>query len=168
MVEDDPAALHTDRLLLRRTLIEDLSAYREVHEDPETSRYRRTGPATAQECAERVEQQVRLWDEVGLDYWTVIEAVTGEVLGFGGLRPFPGGELNLYYRFRPSAWGKGYAYEMARAAVDWAATHRSGDRVVIWTQPVNARALALAERLGFVRDGSRGTDDYVEWSFHLP
>lgn len=166
-MEDDVSALRTERLLLRCTLDGDLAAYREVHGDPATSTCRRAGAATPQECADRVSESGHRWDDVGLDYWTVVERLTGDILGFGGLRP-DNGELNMYFRFRPSAWGYGYAYEMARAALGWSARHRPDEPVVIWTQPANSAALRLSERVGFVRDGSRETDGYVEWSFRAP
>ncbi|MEJ7755280.1 MAG: GNAT family N-acetyltransferase [Nocardioidaceae bacterium] len=85
-MEDDVSALRTERLLLRRTLDGDLAAYREVHGDPATSTCRRAGAATPQECADRVSESVHRWDDVGLDYWTVVERLTGDILGFGGLR----------------------------------------------------------------------------------
>jgi len=103
-VEDDVSALRTERLLLRCTLDGDLASYREVHGDPATSTCRRAGAATPQECADRVSESGHRWDDVGLDYWTVVERLTGDILGFGGLRP-DNGELNMYFRFRPSAWG---------------------------------------------------------------
>ena len=63
------------------------------------------------------------WAEDGFGYVAVIEAATGEFTGVGGvqLREFDGEKiLNLYYRFRPEFWGRGYASEMAAAVVGWA------------------------------------------------
>lgn len=45
-------------------------------------------------------------------------------------------------------WGRGYGLEAARACVDMAFAHRPHRRLVAKIEPVNARSLRLAERLG--------------------
>jgi RimJ/RimL family protein N-acetyltransferase len=58
----------------------------------------------------------------------------------------------MFYRFRPAAWGRGLALEMARAAVSWA--DQAGRAVVVLTTRDNLPSIRLAERLGFWRFGS--------------
>lgn len=95
------------------------------------------------------------WWRYGYGYWT-IEDGSG-VVGFGGLSrgdDHAGGYLNLYYEVRPEVRGRGYAVEMARCALDWAQTQMPGKPVVIAAHPDNAPSLRVAEKLGFVRDGT--------------
>lgn len=81
-----------------------------------------------------------------------------EVIGFGGLRTHElDGEatLNLFYRFRPRHRGRGYAPEMARAAIEWADRARPDRPVVIVTDLSNKPSQRVAEKLGFVNVGER-------------
>ncbi|MCP2261032.1 Protein N-acetyltransferase, RimJ/RimL family [Streptoalloteichus tenebrarius] len=153
-----PEEIRTERLVLRRLVDADLPAMIEVHGDAETNRHNPTGPPTLEEIRENLAAWQRDWVEHGIGYWAIEDAGTGEVLGFGGLRQFDFDgrpELNLYYRFRPTAWGRGYATEMARAAVDWAHAARPEQTVVIRTATTNAAAVRVAERLGFTLLGTR-------------
>ncbi len=59
--------------------------------------------------------------------------------------------LNLYYRFTPSAWGQGYAAEMAHMAVALARQHLPGLPVVALVRPANIPSLRTAERAGLAR-----------------
>ena len=111
------------------------------------------------------------WSSDGIGYWAVELLATGEVIGFGGVMHHEAeGEqvLNLYYRFRPSAWGRGYAAEMAAAAVEWAGEHRPHRPVVVITRPENVPSQRVAEKLGFRRYLERDTRGFVEWLYRLP
>ncbi|MBP2476823.1 RimJ/RimL family protein N-acetyltransferase [Crossiella equi] len=153
-----PADLTTERLLLRPPTDADLPAVLEIHRDPATNEFRKV-PSPAR-VAEQLAEWRRTWAEHGYGYWLVTDRATGEAVGVGGLEPH---ELegapahNLYYRFRPSAWGRGYATEMARAALSWAES-ATGLRVYVATVPANSRAISVARKLGMVRVGT--TDSY--------
>jgi RimJ/RimL family protein N-acetyltransferase len=71
------------------------------------------------------------------------------------VRPAAPGEdgLNLYYRFRESAWGHGYAQETGRAALELARRHAPGQLVIALIRPANAPSIRVAERLGMRLDG---------------
>ncbi len=60
----------------------------------------------------------RHWEEYGFGVWAVFtQAEPDTLIGFTGLshRNVHGRDaLNLYYRYDPAAWGKGYATEGAR------------------------------------------------------
>ena len=55
-------------------------------------------------------------------------------------------ELELGYALKPSAWGKGYAFEAAAATLEYR------DRVVAITHPENRASIRLAERIGMVNE----------------
>ncbi|MFF4773572.1 GNAT family N-acetyltransferase [Microtetraspora fusca] len=91
----------------------------------------------------------------------------GEVLGFGGLRfhELEGEEvLNLYYRFRPSAWGRGYAPEMAAAALAVGRERFPGVPIVAIIRDSNLPSLKVAERIGMRHDR---TITYVGTNSHV-
>lgn len=88
------------------------------------------------------------WDERGIGYWAARLKEHDQVIGFGGLRRalVDGDEvLNLYYRFRPSAWGHGYAVELAGAALH---VGKGLGNVVAVIRDVNEPSHRVAQRAG--------------------
>ncbi|MCP2328622.1 RimJ/RimL family protein N-acetyltransferase [Hamadaea flava] len=146
----------TDRLLLCRPTAADAAEHFAIHADPATNVHNPAGPQT-----DRAESEQTLgawafqWAKSGFGYWTVRLAETGEVIGFGGVRPALPGEdgLNLYYRFTPAAWGHGYAQELGRAALELARRRAPGEPVLALIRPENAASIRVAERLGLTLDG---------------
>ncbi|GGM35487.1 GNAT family acetyltransferase [Longimycelium tulufanense] len=149
---DAPEEIRTERLLLRRPTADDLDAALEIHADPETNVHNPLGPANPERMARDLRTWRRHWAQHGFGYWAISEAGDRKVIGFGGLRHHVHDgrpALNLYYRFRPSAWGRGYATEMARAALGWATRAQPGRLVVIMTTPDNGPSNRMAHRLDF-------------------
>jgi len=120
-VRVDPQLVITDRLTLRQPVPGDLPEVFRVHGDPATQRFNPDGPdldLTA--SGRRLNEWLAHWSDHGFGYWTVCSSVDAEVIGFGGVRleEWAGAPvLNLYYRLAPSAWGRGIATELARAAI---------------------------------------------------
>ncbi len=56
------------------------------------------------------------------------------------------------WRLARAAWGRGYATEAARAALDYAFDVINADEVVAMTVPSNRPSRAVMERLGMTRD----------------
>jgi RimJ/RimL family protein N-acetyltransferase len=146
----------TERLLLCRPSPTDADAYFAINADPATNVHNPAGPMIDPTAAGPVlELWARHWREEGYGYWTVRDPASGEVLGFGGVRPPLRGEefINLYYRFRPSAWGNGYATEIGRAAMALAAKASPGRIVVALIRPKNEPSINVARRLGMQLEG---------------
>jgi RimJ/RimL family protein N-acetyltransferase len=156
---DTALGLHwqrSERLLLCRPAVTDADAYFAINADPATNLHNPSGPlADPTSVPPVLELWARHWREEGYGYWTVRDPASGEILGFGGVRPPLRGEefLNLYYRFRPSAWGKGYATEVGRAALVLAAKAAPGRVVVALIRPKNEPSINVARRLGLQPEG---------------
>jgi RimJ/RimL family protein N-acetyltransferase len=87
-----------------------------------------------------------------------------EIIGFGGIERQVWRErdvLNLYYRFTPGAWGRGYATELARTAVALARTHLSTWPVVARIRAKNIPSIRTAERAGLMRRPDLDTEHIV-------
>jgi RimJ/RimL family protein N-acetyltransferase len=151
------AELRTQRLLLRRLRPDDLPVVVQIQGDPAANQHNPIGTASPARIAQQLRCWVSDWAEHGIGYWLVVDAATEQAVGLGGLRPCEHNgapALNMFYRFRPSAWGRGLALEMARAAVDWAEREGPGSPVVVVTTRDNLPSIRLAERLGFRQAGS--------------
>lgn len=89
-----------------------------------------------------------------------VETRSGEFLGYAGVMPLDDGHpararFDVGWRLARSAWGRGYATEAARAALDDAFARLGPGEIVAFTAPDNLRSQAVMERLGMMRDPSR-------------
>jgi RimJ/RimL family protein N-acetyltransferase len=153
--------LRTERLSLLRPTPDDLDAVVAVHSDPETNRHNPSGPTPPATCERWLHAWIDEWERLGIGYFAVAQrgadgGPDGEVVGFAGLKIAPiriaGREettgYNLYYRFRPSAWGQGLAAESAVAALDFARPLYPELPVYALIRADNTASLRLAARLG--------------------
>lgn len=153
-----PEWQRTERLLLcvPTTDPDVADAYFAIHGDPATNVHNPAGAMVDPDAAAPVLEVWRQhWRSEGFGYWVVRSPQDGQVLGFGGVRPVAEDEdfLNLYYRFRPSAWGKGYATELGRASLALAAKMAPGVPVVALIRPRNEPSIRVAQRLGMRLEG---------------
>ena len=171
-VTQGPGWQRTERLLLcLPTPTPDIAdAYFVIHSDPATNLHNPAGPMRDPKAAAPIlEIWQQHWREDGYGYWVVRDPADGRILGFAGVRPpLPDDEpfLNLYYRFRPDAWGKGYATEVGRAALTLAAQSAPGVPVAALIRPKNEPSIRVAERLGLRLEGEiqRQLGRYLKYS----
>ncbi|KAA5832915.1 GNAT family N-acetyltransferase [Saccharopolyspora hirsuta] len=155
-------------MVLSRLRPADADAFIAVHSAPEAYPHDGWSRRTPEQARELFDRFLRDWATNGIGYWTIRLAGTGEVIGFGGVRHAEeDGEpvLNLAYRLWPSAWGNGYAPEMAETALCWAKRHRTERPVVIVTDTGNAPSVRVAEKLGFALHQERRRDGRPELVF---
>ena len=151
--------LETDRLVLRRFTEDDVGALAELDSDPEVMRFVTGGITTSREKIENEILQAYLayyerYD--GYGFWAAIEKASGEFLGWFHFRPADPevyDEVELGYRLRRAAWGKGYATEGSRALVEKGFAELGVQRVVAYTLVVHAASRRVLESAGlrFVR-----------------
>jgi len=157
--------LRTERLILRKPQRGDVPAIFAIHGDPKTNRYNPHGPMqSSDEAVDRLDGWLRDWAGNGLGYWSVLDARSHEIMGFGGVRrmQWAGRDvLNLYYRFSTKSWGQGYATEVARTAVQLAQEYLPELPVIARISPVNLPSIKVAERLGLVINPDIETSEFV-------
>ncbi len=87
-----------------------------------------------------------------------------QILGFGGVSRLVWRDrdvLNLYYRFTPTAWGQGYATELAQMAVTLARKYLPVWPIIACTRAKNMASIRTAERAGLVRRPDLDTQHVV-------
>ncbi len=158
--------LETERLVLRRFTEADADDLFDLDGDPEVTRFLTGGKPTPRDEI-RDETLPRFLDYyerfAGFGYWAAVEKPTGEFLGWFAFHPPEGGdpaEVELGYRLRRSAWGKGYATEGSRALIRKGFADLGVRRVVAETMAVNAASRRVMEKAGL----TYGRTFYREWS----
>jgi RimJ/RimL family protein N-acetyltransferase len=158
--------LRTERLRLRPPEPRDLEPFALMCADPEVMRHIGLGRPVDRASAELgFATLMERWRRDGTGLFTVEDVGTGEYLGFVGTAPVPpssvaAGEIEIGWRLRRGAWGRGLAVEGARAVGAHVADVHEVARVVALVRPENTRSRRVAEKLGLVEErtgrGPRG------------
>lgn len=116
--------LQTARLLLRAMRPSDDKDLFSIYGDPATNTFNPAGPYPDLAHAQKVlADRLASFQRYGYDSWAIATQEAPEIIiGFGGLSVRTYGERivnNLGYRFATHAWGKGFATELSRFAVDY-------------------------------------------------
>lgn len=145
----------TRRLSLRPPAAADARSFRDLLTDPANRRFDAGGPA----ASERLEHWRALWTRDGLGPWAVAlkEQPSLGAIGFGGLsrgRICGAPALLLEFHFLSDHWGRGYAAEMATAALALAFDSLHATSVHALLAPGNTAARKTLERVGLRLTGS--------------
>jgi RimJ/RimL family protein N-acetyltransferase len=165
--------LQTARLRLRRFTTADADYLVALDGDPEVMRYLTNGKPTPREVVESevLPSILRCYERSEAGRWAAEDLASGEFLGWLSLQPPKDGstaELDLGYRLRRSAWGRGYAAEGARALIRKAFTDLGTQRVFAQAMAVNTRSRRVMESagLGYLRTFHLQWDDPIPGTEH--
>ncbi|MBO0730355.1 MAG: GNAT family N-acetyltransferase [Acidimicrobiaceae bacterium] len=100
-----------------------------------------------------VASQVEHWDTLGFGLWTVFKRGSPVALGYLGLSvptfcPEVSPAVEVGWRLDPEVWGKGYATEGARAALQAAFDVLHLEHVISLPQTENPPSIRVAEKIG--------------------
>jgi RimJ/RimL family protein N-acetyltransferase len=149
----------TQRLLLRPPTQEDRALYHAHFTRPEIERWLRPPPLppfNSGALDELAEGDCDHWSDHGFGPWIAIERETGAFAGRGGLHWTIVEEtamIELAWSIEPALHGRGYATEMAEAAVAWAHELRIEELVAL-VLPANLASKRVAEKVGCEADGA--------------
>lgn len=153
---DHVRELETERLLLRQWRDADYPAFALMSSDAETMRYF-PSVLTEEQSRSLADRCRALIHQRGWGFWAVEVKASNEFAGFIGLH-VPSADLpfspcvEVGWRLARDFWGKGFATEGARAALDFAFQELSLSEVVSFTALSNKRSEKVMQRLGMVRD----------------
>ena len=142
----------TDRLILRDWREEDWEPFWQGTNTPAVMEW--LGGVC--DDAKRADARKRLESyqkDHGHTFWVLESKEDGAILGFCGLKRCnqeggPVGEVEIGWRLREDAWGKGYAKEAALASLDIAFERFDAEQVIALTVEPNTASWGLMKRLG--------------------
>jgi RimJ/RimL family protein N-acetyltransferase len=144
------ATLETKHLTLRMFRESDIEAYAEMVADPDVMRFIGDGKPLSRPLAWRnLAMIVGHWHLRGYGLWAVEERGSGQLvgrIGFWNPEGWPGFEIG--WMLRRQFWGRGYATEGARTALEFAFTHLEQPDAISLIQRGNAASIRVAQRLG--------------------
>jgi RimJ/RimL family protein N-acetyltransferase len=143
--------LTTERLIMRTPQMADFDAFA-AHCASDRASFA-TGPLDRAQSWREFASAAGQWVLSGFGAWSITDKDTNAYLGeVVIMKPAEFPEVELGWTLMARAEGKGFAYEAALAARDWAFGAGGLPTLVSYIKPDNARSVALAERLGAVRD----------------
>lgn len=145
--------ISTNRLLIKPFEESDAEAFFELSNDKgfglfPINDYRQKNVTSALEWIKK-SREINLTRNLGK--WGIWSKDSHELLGMGGLTPWTweGVELiDLTYRFRESAWGKGFGMESAQGLVEHGFKNLELLEITATITPDNQASKKIAERLG--------------------
>lgn len=150
-------ALRTPRLLLREWRDEDAAAFAAMSDDPGLTEF------LLPPSPDWVERARRHWDEHSFGQFVVELPGDTSFIGTIGLDhlrwtvPFAPA-VEIAWRVARPYWGRGYATEAARAALEDGFYRLGFDEIVAFTVVENRRSRGVMERLGMTRDPAEDFD----------
>ena len=149
--------LSTNRLALRRFTSEDIDWLADLYSDPEVTRY--LGGVKDRAKAEEL-LRIRILEyyeeHPGLGIWMTVERETGARLGFHLLNHIRGESIvQTGFSLVRSAWGKGYATEMAAAVLRYGFMDLQLPRIAGMANLENYASQRVLLKIGLERRGER-------------
>lgn len=147
--------LETDRLLLRQWRESDFEPYAEICADPDVMRFLGGKAFTRTEAWRHMAFIIGHWQLLGFGHFAVEEKATGKFAGrIGFLEPEGWPAFEIGWTLGRQFWGKGYATEGARCALEYAFAELDQDHVISLIHPENRSSIRVAERLGEKPEGT--------------
>ncbi len=144
--------LETERLTLRALRVDDFEPYHAMCSDPAVMEFIGQGKlSTPLESWRQIAAILGHWHLRGYGSWALEEKNTGRLVGrCGFINPETWPELEIGWALVREYWGRGYATEAARAALDYGRSGFGFGRVISLIHAKNTRSAAVAQRLGAV------------------
>ena len=144
--------IRTERLLLRPWRAEDREPFAAMGRDPEVMKHFQS-LLSREESDALVDRIEAFFDENGFGLWAVEIPGEASFAGFIGLMA-PAWEahftpcIEVGWRLARPFWGRGYATEGARAALEFGFSRLRLAEIVSFTVPANVRSIQVMQRIG--------------------
>ncbi|HET7142797.1 MAG TPA: GNAT family N-acetyltransferase [Anaerolineales bacterium] len=154
--------LETERLLLRRLILDDLNDLFMLYSNPEIRKYFPEGVLTYEQTKEELEWFLNghpKHPELGL--WATIHKGTGKFIGRCGLLPWTiegQNEVEIAYLLDKAFWKQGLGTEAAQGIQQYGFEQLKVSRLICMIDPGNVASQRVAERIGMTFE--KKVDEY--------
>ena len=139
--------IRTERLLLRRPVMDDLDAMFAIMSNPAAMRYWSTLPHASREVTRPwLAQMIARTEAGGEDFLIEFD---GRVIGDVGAGRLP----DFGFMIHPEFWGRGFATEASLGFIDYAFSQTAATELAADVDPRNTASLAVLAKLGFIETG---------------
>jgi len=148
--KQDPFAIETRRLVLRRLTLDDADLLLAIFSDPVAMRYYDSTRDRDQTLG-WIRWNLAMYEQRGHGMWAAFEREGRRFVGQIGLvaQEVQGNtETELGYLLQRSCWGRGFATEAARGCRDFGFRELDCDRLVSLIDPLNEPSRSVATRVG--------------------
>jgi len=148
--------LRTSRLLLRPWRDEDVAGFAEMSADPAVMEYLLPLSDRGLSADTWVARKRAHWEEHGFGQWVVELPGEASFIGVVGLETVSYDAhftpaVEVAWRLVRAYWGRGYATEAAKAALDYGFGEVGLGEIVALTVPANQRSRRVMKRLGMTQ-----------------
>jgi RimJ/RimL family protein N-acetyltransferase len=164
--------LETNRLLLRRFVINDLDVLFMFYSDPEVIKYIPDAPRTYDETKEELEWFLNghpKFPELGL--WATIYKEKDQFVGRCGLLPWTidgQNEVEVAFAFSKEYWGQGLATEVAQALLQYGFEYLQLSRLICLIDHDNQASIKVATKIGmtFEKEGEDEVGPFLVYAIN--
>lgn len=147
--------LETERLILRPFEDRDAEAFSNINADPKVMRYF-PEPYSTEKTKKLLDVFADKQERYGYAFSAVERKEDGCLLGMNGLSPLERGApfvpcTEIGWRLTPSAWGKGYATEAAKAWLTYGFETLNLPEILSYTPTLNTPSQQVMQRIGMER-----------------
>jgi len=164
----------SERLGFRNWLEKDLEPFIALNADEEVMEHF-TGTRTKEEVQDLIRRLKEHYEKHGFTYYAVEVLETQEFIGMIGIAqqdyksPFTPA-VDIGWRLKRSAWGKGYATEGAKRCLDYAFTELELDKIIAICTVNNSKSENVMRKLGMKKVGAFNhpeLSDFPEYEKHF-
>jgi len=150
----------TERLVLKEISWDDLEDIHKLHAIPEVDEYNTLGiPEDLEETRALIQKDIEAetMDPQSRYTWRIITKHSLEFIGLAGMTlsndKYRLGEI--YYKFAPDYWGKGYATEVAKNLIMVGFDQFQLHKIEAGVATENERSIRVLEKVGMIQEGLR-------------
>ena len=140
--------IDTKRLILREFDVSDAQSFYMLNANPEVLKYTGDRPFNSIFEAEVFLKNYLDYRMNGYGRWAVIDKVSGEFLGWCGLKLNEENLIDIGFRFFEEQWGNGFATEAAKASLEYGFKHLNMDEIIGRASVKNIASIRILEKLG--------------------
>lgn len=142
--------IQTSRLVLRPWRADDADTWFSILQEQGILHYfPNPKPPPREKADSYIAHHQKQWEERGYGHWAVVTPEDGQVVGWNGLEYLPElGETEVAFLLSSRVWGRGYASEAARAALNFGFETARLDKIIGLVHPDNIASISVLEKCG--------------------